>query len=336
MSSSESRLRSWWTDDPADPGRLSLSSQCVQELMSRISPDSTPVDLGGVMSLNAHLRPLDVVLRVHQVFVSSARLRGLLALRESLSRRGLKVPKPWRWNGQNVLRCGARWAELEEFIPHHRLTPSHDSYVWLFDAMGQLHRELSRVKVSVPQPCVATYAPPSSLRRWLHVTESAVAESSEGRELAATLRHLARLLERHWVPAGDLVVHAIHGDVRLSNIVQTPARTTIYLDFGFSAIRPRVYDVAYALVFMYWAMRFGETPDEFDWSIVASLLAAYQEAGGTRFTTQERRALLPMMASVPLYAAALEGYTENPMGKLLGRRSFVELSAWLLAHPDVV
>ncbi|HRF50910.1 MAG TPA: phosphotransferase [Anaerolineales bacterium] len=288
------------------------------------------------MSLNAHLRPLDVVLRVHQVFVSSARLRGLLELRASLSRHGLRVPEPWRWNGQSMLRCGARWAELEEFIPHHRLAPTHDSYLWLFDAMGLLHRGLSRVKVAVPQPCVATYAPPSSLRRWLHVTELAVAKSSEARELVATMRRMARLLERHWVPAGDLVVHAIHGDVRLSNVVQTPTRTPVYLDFGFSAIRPRVYDVAYALVFMYWAMRSGETPDEFDWSLVASLLAAYQEAGGTRFTAQERSALLPMMASVPLYAAALDGYTESPIGKLLGRRSFVELSAWLLAHPDVV
>lgn len=128
----------------------------------------------------------------------------------------------------------------------------------------------------------------------------------------------------------------IHGDVRLGNIVQTVAESPVYLDFGFAANRPRVYDVAYALVFMVWATRSGNAPEDFHWGWLASLLAVYQESAGIRLTIQERKALLPMMASVPLYAAALDGYTEDPVGKLLGRRSFIKLSAWLLAHPDVV
>lgn len=288
------------------------------------------------MSLNVHLSALNAVLRVHQGFVTRTRLLGLLDLRAALSRRSLRVPQPRRWNGQTLLRCGARWAELEEYIPHYRRAPTHDSYVWLFDAMGKLHWNLSRAKVDIPQPCVATFAPPWSLMRWLKVTEAAVAGSLEGARLVAEMWHSVRLLERCWIPSSRLVVHLIHGDMRLSNIVQTAAGNTVYLDFGFAANRPRVYDVAYALVFMVWATRSGNTPDDFDWGGLVSLLDTYQESASVRLTTQERKALLPMMASVPLYAAALDGYTEDPVGKLIGRQSFVELSAWLLAHPDLV
>lgn len=195
---------------------------------------------------------------------------------------------------------------------------------------------MRRVRWAAPQPCVATYAPPGSLKRWLKVTEPAVAESDEARELVGTLRYLTRRLEQTWIPASELVVQAIHGDVRLSNVVQTPDLDTVYLDFGFSALRPRVYDVAYAMVFAYWALNSGQDPGQFDWSHGVAWLHSYEEAAQIRLTTKERRALVPMMASVPLYAAALDGYTEDPVGKLLGRKPFVELSAWLLAHSDVL
>lgn len=330
------RLRSWWMDDPADPGRLSLTSPCAQALIREMSPASRPTDLGGVMSLNVHLDALGSVLRIHQPFVSHARLLGLHGVRATLSKRGLRVPGSRAWQGRALLRCGRRWAELEEYIPHRRLKPTMASYQWLFGALGRLHRALHKVDLRVPRPCVATYAAPSSLHRWLGVTARAVEASPECAPLIDQLRTLIRGLDRLWVPASQLPVQFIHGDARLSNIVQTTAEETLYLDFGFLAQRPRVFDIAYALVFMAWALQAGQSPEQVDWAVMPDLLDRYEESSGFRLSRLERRALLPMMVSVPLYAAALDGFTEDPAGRLLGRTSFIAFGAWLRAHPEIV
>lgn len=330
------RLRAWWTDDPADPGRLSLSSPCAQALIREMSPASRPTDLGGVMSLNVHLGDLGSVLRIHQPFVSRARLLGLHAVRAALLKRGLRVPVPQKWRDRVLLRCGRRWAEMEEYIPHRRLKPTTASYQWLFGALGRLHRALSRVDLRIPRPCVATYAAPGSLHRWLAITARAVETTPECEPLISQLRTLIRGLDRLWVPASQLPVQYIHGDARLSNIVQTGAEEPVYLDFGFLAQRPRIFDIAYALVFMAWALQAGQSPEQVDWALVPDLLDRYEESSGSRLSRLERRALLPMMVSVPLYAAALDGFTEDPAGKLMGRRSFIAFGAWLLAHPEIV
>ena len=39
---------------------------------------------------------------------------------------------------------------------------------------------------------------------------------------------------------------------------------------------------------------------------------------------------------MPLYAAALDGLTEDPTGKLRARLPFLRLSEWLLAHPSAL
>lgn len=65
-------LRAWWTDDPANPGRLTSADADVRRLVEEVSPFDAARDLGGVMSLNVHLPAAGLVLRAHQPFVSRA------------------------------------------------------------------------------------------------------------------------------------------------------------------------------------------------------------------------------------------------------------------------
>lgn len=328
-------MYAWWTDDSSDPGRPLLSNPAVRNLIAAISPDSRPLDLGGVMSLNVFLDALGLVLRVHQVFVSRRRLLGLQAVRKELLKRNLLVPRPTNWRMKPLLRCGNRWAELEEYIPHKRLPHDANSYVWMFEAMGVLHNALKRVVIDVPQPCVATFAPPGSLKRWLNVTRAAVQGEAEAEETANWLQRMTRKLENQWIPASKLEKQLIHGDARLSNVVRSETGEVIYLDFGFLAYRPRVYDLAYALAFMYIARNDDREPEVFDWGSVGRVVGAYEKSAAKPLTKAERQALRPYMASVPMYAAALDGFTEDPSGKLCGRRSFLKLSDWLLSQSDV-
>jgi Ser/Thr protein kinase RdoA (MazF antagonist) len=330
------RLRAWWTDDPADPGRAALSDPDVQQLIAAISPASHATDLGGVMSLNVSLDAAGLVLRVHQPFVSRHRLLALQQVRRALASQGLLVPTPVRWRDVAVFACRDRWAELETYIPHERLTPTFEAYRWMFGAMGALHRALAGHDLKVPRPLVATYAPPGSLRRWLPVTEGAVQGDPEATDITQLLRSLVRQLRRQWVPVTRLPTQFIHGDVRLSNVCRNTEGRTVYLDLGFLARRPRVHDLAYALAFMFLALGDHRAPERFTWERIPLLVQAYEAAAGVQLTPLERTALAPYAASMPLYAAALDGFTEDPAGKLHGRLPFLRLSEWLLAHPTVL
>jgi Ser/Thr protein kinase RdoA (MazF antagonist) len=330
------RLLEWWKDDPSDPDRPFLDNPDVQQLVATIDPDAHATNLGGVMSLNVKLDPPGVVLRVHQPFVSRQRLLAVQQVRCYLADQGLIVPVPLRWHGTTVLRCGKRWAELEQYIPHRRREPTLNSYTWLFSAMGTLHRALAPLDVTIPRPALATYAPPGSLCRWLPVTRAAVQSNPEAADIVERLGNLVKLLRKQWLPATHLPQQLIHGDVRLSNVCQTKGAQTVYLDFGFLAYRPRIHDLAYSLAFLFLALGGYQVPESFTWQSVRQLVEAYEAEAPSRLTETERRALAPYTAAVPLYAAALDGFTNDPAGLLRGRQPFLRLSEWLLAHPEVV
>ncbi len=331
-----SRLLERWHDDPSDPDRPTLNNLEVQRLITEISPSARVTDLGGVMSLNARLEPLDVVLRVHQPFESRQRLLAVQQVRYRLVDVGLCVPIPFHWRNEMVFRCGERWAELEGYIAQKRLQATLSSYTWLFNAMGTLHRALAPLDLTVPRPPLATYAPPSSLRRWLPVTEAAVQGDLEAADIVQFLRGLVRSLQRQWLPASQLPQHLVHGDVRLSNVCQTSEGKTVYFDFGFLAYRPRIHDLAYCLAFMVLALHGHQAPESFAWQCVPQLVEEYEVTANSRLTAAERRVLAPYTAAVPLYAAALDGFTNDPPGQLRKRLPFLRLSEWLLAHPEVM
>jgi Ser/Thr protein kinase RdoA (MazF antagonist) len=329
-------LLDWWNDNPSDPDRPTLDNPAVQRLVDAIEPGAQATDLGGIMSLNVRLDPAGLVLRVHQPSVSRRRLLAVQAVRRDLIGQGLVVPAPLAWRGATVFRCGPRWAEIERYIVHERAAPTLDSYRWLFGTLGALHRALLPLALPVPRPVIATYAPPGSLRRWLPVTTAAVRDDREATAVARLLAALIGRLRGQWVPACRLPVQLIHGDVRLSNVGRAPDGRAVYLDFGFLARRPRLHDLAYALAFMVRALEGHHAPEAFGWQRVPDLVADYEAAAQARLTAEERRALAPYTAAVPLHGAALDGFATDPAAQLRSRRPFLRLSDWLLAHPDAL
>ena len=327
-----------WREDPSDPDRPVLSNPDVQRLAAVIAPGATATDLGGAFSLNVRLEPAGLVLRVHQPFMTRRRLTAQQEVRRRLAKLGLTVPVPLPWRGSTLLRCGERWAELEEYIPHEMPAPTIDSYLWLYGAMGELHRALGATDVSVPRPFFATYGPPSTLLRWLPITEAAVRDDPEAVAIARHLRRLIGRLRRQWVSAAELPVQLVHGDVKLRNVARGADGETVYLDFGFMAHRPRVHELGYSLARMLLTLGAGEDPEGFAWENVPRLLGEYEAAAGARLTAMERRALAPYTASVALYQAAVCGFLPDPAAALRDgeRRPFMRIGEWLLAHPDAL
>lgn len=329
-------LLAWWKDNPADPDRPEIDNPDVQQLVAEGWPGAHLTDLGGVMSLNVWLGPAGMVLRVHQPFVSRQRLLAVQQVRLRLASMGLIVPIPLRWHNSPVFRCGGRWAELEEYIAHERAQPTLSSYCWMFRALGTLHRVLLSLDVTVPRPLVSTFAPPGSLRRWLSVTEAAVRGDAEAVDITRLLRDLVKQLHRRWLPASHLPQQLIHGDVHLGNLGQIAEGKAVYLDFGFLAYRPRIHDLAYALAFMVLALHGSRAPESFTWQCIPQMIEAYEAEAPSCLTAVERKALASYTAAVPLYAAALDGFSNDPTGQLRSRLPFLHLSEWLLAQPEVL
>ena len=266
-------------------------------------------DLGGTTSLN--LRVGDEVVRVHAAGTSRRRVEALRTLRLALHDAGLVVGVP---TGE-VSKVGEWWLERETFVVAARPPATWASYVEMFRAMGVLHRVLADVDVALPPPRVATYGPPSSLRRWLRTTERFVD--------VAEVRRLARRLDAMWVT--DLPRHVLHGDVRLPNIGVTPDGVTAFFDFGFAAVRRRVHDLAFSLAWVLLRPDDRGTAEAFDWALVPELLDAYGD-----ITDAEVAAIDPYLAAVPLYLAAVAGFTPDPVRTFDGERPFVRIAEWVL------
>jgi Ser/Thr protein kinase RdoA (MazF antagonist) len=202
--------------------------------------------------------------------------------------------------------------------------------------MGTLHRALARYPRPVPRPVVATAATPDALHRWLAVTERAVADDPDAVAIVDRVQGLVRDLRRQWPDTGSLPAQVVHGDVRLSNICRALDGKTVVFDVGFAAVRPRVHDFAYALVFMARALHGDAAAGEFAWDEVPRLIAAYEANAEVRLSEAERRAIVPLAVAITLYHVAIAGLTEAPEAMARNYAGMADLGAWLLAQPAAV
>jgi Ser/Thr protein kinase RdoA (MazF antagonist) len=287
----------------ADPG--------VGELIARLAPGTRVVDLGGSDSLNLLLDDLGVVLRVNKPFVSRRHILADQELRKYLAAEGLRVAAPVG----PVLRCGAVWAQLEEYVPD----PTPATGVALFEAIGSLHRAMSTLHQARPRPQIRTCVSPRTLRRWFDLNRAA------GKPDAADEEELIRMLRRQWVPWDRLTTHLIHNDTHPDNIRQKSGRP-FYLDLGGAAPGPRIHDLAYALAYALFDHQETGDPATFPWPEVPQFLKAYESNAGSELTDEEHRALIPYTAAVPIYYTVCDW----------GHRRIVDVARWLLEHPDVI
>ena len=146
------------TSPPALPRwfgpRASPDDPAVSALIAGVARGAGWADIGGGFNLNVRIdAEPPLVLRVHRPWVRRGRVAGLRRLRERLGRTQVRVARPIRISGGDLLRVADRWAELEEFIDHVQPPAGEDSYVRLFEELGRLHTALKAVwEPSPPEP----------------------------------------------------------------------------------------------------------------------------------------------------------------------------------------
>jgi Ser/Thr protein kinase RdoA (MazF antagonist) len=276
--------------------RASAADPAVSALIARVARGSGWADIGGEFNLNVRIdAEPPVVLRVHRPWVRRGRVAGLRRLRERLQRTQVRVARPIRISGGDLLRVADRWAELEEFIDHVQPPAGEDSSVRLLAELGRVHSALKAVWEPGPPEPLDDHRTLGQLRYSIGFTRRRLGPSSEPvvrrmRQLTGELSELRQEVELPCAP--------IHGDYKLGNAGELPDGSWVTFDLDFARVRERLYDVAGSL---HQVAPSGALLEP------RRLLDAYEGTAPEPLTRDEHRWLPGALALIPLHWAATAG-----------------------------
>src|SRR5215470_13742538 len=289
--------------------RASPDDPAVSALITGVARGAGWADIGSGFNLNVRIdAEPPLVLRVHRPWVRRGRVAGLRRLRERLGRTQVRVARPVRMSGGDLLRVADRWAELEEFIDHVQPPAGEDSCVRLFEELGRLHTALKAVWEPSPPEPLDDHRTFGQLRYSVGFTRRRLGPRSEPvvrrmRQLTGELSKLRKGVELPFAP--------IHGDYRLGNVVELSDGSWVTLDLDFARVRERLYDIAGALSLMRdlpgIATSRNPGAQSGAWLEPRRLLDAYERTAPAPLTPDEHRWLPGALALVPLHWAATTG-----------------------------
>lgn len=310
-------------------------------------------DLGGAYNLNLWVRggAREIVARVHRPWVTRARLMMLHDVREGLRDQGLPVPEPLRTaHGETTWRYTDRWMEAAEFVPNDGMADTWERLETAFSLLGQLHDAIEahgEAAAFVP-PRVSDYALPAALRPWMHETERIINQAAEnGQADADTVRvaletcheadDLLGVVEEWWEEGGYLLPEqAVHGDYGGDNLLFRNGKVAAILDFDFLAVRERLFDVAFALYWVFSNLEVDRLPRDLSWDKAAVLLSHYNNATSRPLIPDEWDSLPLQIARVPLYWVAEAAFAADTVGNVAARAGSIRFAGWVMDNMNEV
>ncbi|HUC22733.1 MAG TPA: phosphotransferase [Streptosporangiaceae bacterium] len=276
--------------------RASPDDPAVSALIAGVARGAGWADIGGVFNLNVRIdAEPPLVLRVHRPWVRRGRVAGLRRLRQRLQGTQVRVARPIRISGGDLLRAADRWAEIEEFVDHVQPPAGEDSYVRLFEELGHLHTALKAVWEPSPPEPLDDHRTFGQVRYSIGFTRRRLGPRSEPvvrrmRQLTGELSKLRKEVELPCAP--------IHGDYRLGNTAELSDGSWVTFDLDFVRVRDRLYDIAGSL---HHVDRSGALLEP------RRLLDAYEGTAAEPLTRDEHRWLPGALALIPLHWAATAG-----------------------------
>jgi Ser/Thr protein kinase RdoA (MazF antagonist) len=316
--------------------RASPDDPAVSALIARVARGAGWADIGGGFNLNVRIdAEPPVVLRVHRPWVRRGRVAGLRRLRERLQRTQVRVARPIRISGCDLLRVADRWAEIEEFIDHVQPGADEDSYVRLFEELGRLHTALKAVWEPSPPEPLDDHRTFGQLRYSVGFTRRRLGPRSEPvvhrmRQLTGELSKLRKEVELPCTP--------IHGDYKLGNAGELSDGSWATFDLDFARVRERLYDIAASLHWVADSGGGGNSIYTFDFGRIASLeprrlIDAYEGTAPEPLTRDEDRWLPGAVALVPLHWAATAGLVGDGIHEAESAMTAAE--AWWLRRAEL-
>ena len=295
--------------------RASADDPAVSALIARVAREAGWADIGGAFNLNVRIdAEPPVVLRVHRPWVRRGRVAGLRRLRERLQGTHVRVARPIRISGRDLVRVADRWAEFEEFVDHVQPPAGEDSSIRLFDELGRLHTALAAAWEPGPPEPLDDHRTFGQLRYSVGFTRRRLGPGSE--PVVQRMRRLTRELSKLREEV-DLPCAPIHGDYKLGNVGELPDGSWATFDLDFARVRERVYDVAASLHHLEPS---GASLEP------RAFLDAYESTAPEPLTPDEHRWLPGALALVPLHWAATAGLVGD--GILEAESAMTAAEAW--------
>jgi homoserine kinase type II len=330
------------TDFPLGP-RASLTPDLLSTVAHAygLGPMHTVADLGGAYNLNVRLNSDagDFVLRVYRPWVTPQRLQAIQAVKRQLHTVGipLVLPLPTR-DGQTVFTYAQRCIELEPHLPHDGSADTAARYVQAFALLGRLHGVPVDI-TALPAPRVANEVAPPILYEWVQHTHQRITPQEPSADAALALcDETLQLLDPlcgWWERMGSRLSRTLsHGDYGGGNVLFKAESIVALVDFDFLDTRERIFDIGYALFWMFHRLQANIPYAQRAWARVPELLAHYDAHSAQPLSQAERRAVWMEMARVPLYWVGEAAFLPDPVAAVLQVAPGVSFARWLLAHTD--
>lgn len=331
--------------EPAPSHRAVLTPDLLDAVRETwaLAPAGAPTDLGGTYTLTVRLPTAggDVVVRVHRPWVDAARLATVREVRAALRGAGLPVtvPTPTR-AGDDALRFGDRWVEVEPWVPDAGGTDHPARAVVAATMLARMHSALSGLTLDpfVPAP-VSNDLAPSRFADWLDRTAAAISAAPPSTERAIAtdaVKRVRDLAERARPLADRGRRRLIHGDYGHGNVrFNQDDRVTTIVDLDFLDHGRRVVDLAHLAFGPHWmpgSPELDRPPAGRDWAAVADLIRAHDTATDDPLSHDEIRALPAAMAMVPLTWVASSWLQDDPVAAVALVAPELPVAAWLVGH----
>jgi Ser/Thr protein kinase RdoA (MazF antagonist) len=288
-----------------------------------------------------------LIVRIHRDTVAPLRLSAVHRVQDYLREGGLPVPCVL------TTRDGALWVEVDGQLVEvlADMGAGHEVDSWddaaaVLTELGRFHGTARTIDGGrLPSPVNPCYATPNEALRLLaggkgtfrtYAGEPGFSEVEAVRAVAEELLHRLRVARRTY--ADMLPRTLIHGDFVGYNVLLADERVTAILDFDRLAVRERIWDVAYTLMYVLsrlvdeWRAASRNGLGEGELAAVATLLAGYDTASGWPLTEAERRALPFEMARTPLYPIVTAG--TDAVGETLRFAPHLPVARWLVDHAE--
>jgi Ser/Thr protein kinase RdoA (MazF antagonist) len=124
-----------------------------------------------------------------------------------------------------------------------------------------------------------------------------------------------------------------HGDVQGANLLFDGGALVGVIEFERLEARPRLYDLAWPLVFWRWYGTDDGDYTEYDWQMARACCAAYAQASA-RPIDRETWATLPLlMAYIPVRGIADAGLETDPVAEIVAFAKALDFAEWVVRHP---
>ena len=308
-----------------------MDDPAVSALIAGVARGAGWADIGGAFNLNVRIdAEPPVVLRVHRPWVRRGRVVGLRLLRERLQGTQVRVARPMRLCGGDLLRVADRWAEIEEFVGHVQPPEGEGSYVRLFEELGRFHAALRAVWEPGPPEPLDDHRTFGQLRYAIGFTRRRLGPGSEPvvrrmRRLTGEISELRKEVELPCAP--------IHGDYKLGNLGELSDGSWATFDLDFARVRERLYDVAASLNHVSRSGPDGVGPPVESLE-PRRLLDAYEHTAPEPLTPDEHRWLPGALALAPLHWAATAGLAGDSIHQAESAMTAAE--AWWSRRDELV